>query len=95
MSNNIHDIPGISLTEEGWQDKMTPRDHFAGLALPALIAARSRLPDNDWRSTAWVMSYGTDGYTKKHADGSPEIWRSNIARDAYELADAMLAERDK
>ena len=95
MSNNIHDIPGISLTEDGWPVKMTLRDHFAGLALQALIAARSRLPNNDWRSTAWMMLYGTDAYTKKHADGSPETWRSDIACDAYELADAMLAERDK
>jgi len=65
-----HNPMTYSVTHPG----MSLRDHFAGLALPAVL------------NNAFVQ------FANSHW---PVDWRDGVAKSAYQLADAMLREREK
>ena len=87
--SNIHDIPGISLTEDGWQVEMTLRDHFAA-SLPG---------DDDSDDFGIEIKVALVGRTcpfwSVDALGCLAWIAEWRAKWRYMRADAMLAERDK
>lgn len=63
---------------------MSLRDYFAAAALPEVIRLAS------------TMGYTHEGGSKVTADGRNELpWPPAAARCAYQVADAMLAERER
>lgn len=58
------------------------RDYFAAAALPAVMAARVELARQDLLHT-------------DPQDSSVDMNQESIAEECYELADALLAEREK
>lgn len=61
---------------------LTLRDYFAASALPAVMAARVELQRQDLLHS-------------DPRDVSADMNQESIAEECYELADAMLAEREK
>lgn len=73
---------------------MTLRDWFAGQALPGLLAQRQEPGDYDGpNSTTDAMDAGIvyKGNFISHKGDDSEY----LAEDAYSMADAMLAERER
>jgi hypothetical protein len=66
---------------------MSLRDHFAGLAMAALIA------EPPWNGPTESKSL-TVRITERYTDNGPEV-ADHLAEAAYILADAMLRAREK
>lgn len=71
------------------------RDHFAGLAMQALITARASLPEQQEESFAYASVAGIGAsVTLRDEDGYHYTWARLLCDEAYEIADAMIAAKE-
>lgn len=71
------------------------RDHFAGLAMQALIAARASLPEQQEESFAYAAVAGVGTTISLRGEGGFHYtWARLLCEEAYEIADAMIAAKE-
>ena len=74
---------------------LTMRDHFAGLAMQALIQAKATLPDDDEVAFSSASEAGFGAPLQMFNENDERFcWGSLLAVEAYEVADFMLKERE-
>lgn len=79
----------MDYSHEGYRMEtgMTLRDHFAGLAMQSLILKTTERKLSIWSKV--LIFLGRDGWIVDY-----ELSQSKISNSAYDIADAMLKQRE-